>query len=120
MNDGSWNMHVRALKSKSSSRQPFDAGSAQSAAAYKFDSERKEQALVRQLVQPGMTVFDVGANIGKYSMLFSLLVGESGKVFAFEPDPASARRIEEIALRDNLANVILVSRRFVNALEKLL
>jgi FkbM family methyltransferase len=78
------------------------------AADYSFDSERKEQALVRSLVGPGMTVLDVGANIGKYTKLFSLLVGSSGRVFAFEPDPDSARRVREMVARDSLANVTVV------------
>ena len=56
--------------------------------SYVFDSERKEQLLVRSLVKPGMTVLDVGANVGKYTKLFSLLAGQNGRVFAFEPHRA--------------------------------
>jgi FkbM family methyltransferase len=37
-------------------------------------------------IKPGDVVLDIGANIGYYSILFSRLVGDSGKVFAFEPD----------------------------------
>jgi len=33
-----------------------------------------------------MTVVDIGANIGFYSMIFLKLVGEKGKVHSFEPD----------------------------------
>lgn len=42
--------------------------------------------LFRQLVQSGMVVVDVGANIGYFTLLSSKLVGASGKVIAFEPD----------------------------------
>jgi FkbM family methyltransferase len=38
-------------------------------------------------IQPGMTVVDVGANIGYYTLVFADLTGPSGKVIAFEPDP---------------------------------
>jgi FkbM family methyltransferase len=38
-----------------------------------------------QLVRAGDTVFDVGANAGKYVFEMSRLVGPTGKVFAFEP-----------------------------------
>jgi FkbM family methyltransferase len=38
-------------------------------------------------VAPGMTVLDVGANIGYFSLLAARLVGESGAVWAFEPAP---------------------------------
>lgn len=43
---------------------------------------------VRSL-RPGDVVVDVGANIGYYTLLGARLVGESGRVYAFEPDPAS-------------------------------
>jgi FkbM family methyltransferase len=49
-----------------------------------------EPAYVRALrgcIIPGDTVFDVGANIGFYSVLFSRWVGPQGQVICFEPDP---------------------------------
>ena len=52
---------------------------------YEFNYEFNEQKLVRKLVKEGMTTFDIGANIGDYSRLFSSLVGDTGRVFAFEP-----------------------------------
>ncbi len=59
-----------------------------------FDSELKEQKLLRRLVGPGMTVLDVGAHQGKYTRLLSSLVGPGGRVVAFEPTPASAQVLE--------------------------
>jgi FkbM family methyltransferase len=44
----------------------------------------KQKALAR-IVRPGMTVFDIGAQAGFYTLFFSRLVGGSGKVYAFEP-----------------------------------
>lgn len=41
--------------------------------------------LTRNLVKPGDTVFDIGANIGYYTILFSKIVGPKGRVIAFEP-----------------------------------
>lgn len=37
-------------------------------------------------VKPGMTVVDIGANQGLYTLLFANLVGQEGRVLAFEPD----------------------------------
>lgn len=44
-----------------------------------------EAALFRQLVRPGDVVVEAGANIGVHTRLLSGLVGESGAVYAFEP-----------------------------------
>lgn len=49
--------------------------------------ERKETALVKNYLKPGMTFIDVGANIGYYTLLSSSLVGREGVVLAFEPSP---------------------------------
>ena len=47
----------------------------------------EEREFLRRHARAGMTVLDIGANIGLYSMLLAELVGGDGKVFAFEPDP---------------------------------
>jgi FkbM family methyltransferase len=52
-------------------------------------AERRERRFFRQEISPGMVVFDVGANIGFYTTLFADLVGPTGRVHSFEPDPLS-------------------------------
>jgi FkbM family methyltransferase len=51
--------------------------------------ERRERSILDQLVVPGSTVLDVGANIGFYTCLFAQAVGRHGRVLAFEPTPAA-------------------------------
>jgi FkbM family methyltransferase len=46
-----------------------------------------EDKLMRKVVKKGDTVFDIGAHLGLYTLLLSELVGQTGKVFAFEPNP---------------------------------
>jgi len=46
------------------------------------------QRLIAREVKPGEIFYDVGANVGFYSLLASVLVGP-GKVFAFEQLPAN-------------------------------
>jgi FkbM family methyltransferase len=55
-----------------------------------------------------MTVMDVGANWGLYSLLISRAVGPSGKVYAFEPVPEIFARLKEHIALNNATNVIPV------------
>lgn len=50
------------------------------------------EAMMR-VVRPGMTALDIGANLGFYTLLLADLVGPSGRVLAFEPNPAIADRL---------------------------
>lgn len=51
--------------------------------------------LIRRLVEPGMTIVDVGANYGQFTLLAARLVGDDGQVHAFEPTSYSFRRLSE-------------------------
>ncbi len=48
---------------------------------------------LRRLLRPGMTMLDVGANVGEISTVAAKLVGTRGKVYAFEPMPELAARL---------------------------
>lgn len=52
-----------------------------------FDVDFEEPVFetFRSLLEPGMTVFDIGANFGLYAVVAGRTVGPQGKVFAFEP-----------------------------------
>jgi FkbM family methyltransferase len=52
--------------------------------------EPEMQRLFVKVVKPGGVFYDIGANVGFYSLLASQLVG-TGKVFAFEPSPENIR-----------------------------
>jgi FkbM family methyltransferase len=62
--------------------------------AWKAISDRRERRLLDALVKPGMTVVDVGANVGVYTRYLAGLVGKSGRVHAFEPSPANFHRLQ--------------------------
>ena len=51
-------------------------------------------AVFKRFLKPGMSVLDIGANIGFFTMLSAHLVGPEGHVLAVEPNPANARMIE--------------------------
>ena len=52
--------------------------------------ERDTMEVFASLLAPGMTVFDVGANVGPYALVAARRVGDRGSVHAFEPTPKSA------------------------------
>lgn len=49
-------------------------------------------------VKPGMTVVDVGANFGYFTLLLGDAVGESGHVIAVEPNPNAVALLQESVL----------------------
>jgi FkbM family methyltransferase len=49
--------------------------------------EKETVALCRRVMKPGMHVADIGAHAGYFTRLYSKLVGPTGMVYAFEPDP---------------------------------
>ena len=76
--------------------------------------EPAESAFIQRFVQPGMTVFDIGANIGAHSFLLAKRVGENGKVHAFEPTVAGtylSRSLEFNHFRQISFNPIALGNR---------
>ncbi|MDP8958106.1 MAG: FkbM family methyltransferase [Actinomycetota bacterium] len=61
--------------------------------------------VLSSLVRPGDICVDVGAAGGTYLYLLSRLVGESGRVYAFEPRAGSYRFLERMCRRLRLRNV---------------
>jgi FkbM family methyltransferase len=58
-----------------------------------------EIAIFRSVVRPGDTVFDLGANTGQYTCLFSTLVGVRGAVHSFEPIPPTFAMLQKNVAR---------------------
>jgi FkbM family methyltransferase len=52
------------------------------------------QEAFAKYVQNGATVYDVGAHAGYHSLVCALLVGPSGRVVAFEPNPANRESVK--------------------------
>lgn len=71
--------------------------------------EFDETELVKKEIKKGDTVVDLGAHIGYYTLLFSKLVGDSGVVFAFEPDRENFDILSKNVKENNCFNVKLVN-----------
>ena len=61
---------------------------------------------IRKFVAGGSVFYDVGSNIGIYSILAAERVGESGKVFAFEPHAANFSRLLENIRANHLQDIV--------------
>lgn len=80
--------------------------------------EPAETKWVKSYLRPGMTFVDVGANVGYYTWLAASLVGNSGRVLAFEPSPQAFQRLIGILAANNVTwvdchNVALSDREGV-------
>jgi FkbM family methyltransferase len=61
--------------------------------------------LFRDLIKPDMTVVDIGANVGYYTLIAGRLVGPKGRVFAFEPAPETFDLLSRCVATNRLDNV---------------
>jgi FkbM family methyltransferase len=69
--------------------------------------ENFEMALFREVVGAGMRVFDIGANIGIYTVIAARRVGARGKVIACEPEPANFALLQQNVADNGFTNVVV-------------
>ena len=67
--------------------------------------EYDKQRLMSSMLHPGDTMYDVGANVGYYTLLASHSVGPTGHVIAFEPLPANVRLVQRHLRLNRVRNV---------------
>lgn len=70
--------------------------------------EADKQRVFQRVCRPGQCVFDIGANLGYYTLLASRLVGPAGRVMAFEPFPENITQIERHLALNQSHNVTVV------------
>jgi FkbM family methyltransferase len=66
-----------------------------------------EMEFWRTQLRPGMTVLDVGANVGVYTFSAAQQVGETGRVIAVEPFSGCVHCMEETCRVNNLSQVTI-------------
>lgn len=72
---------------------------------FPLDREEKFEEAILSHISPGDTVWDVGANVGYFTLKMSDAVGSAGQVVAFEPAPSSHQVLTERAA--HLSNVVV-------------
>jgi FkbM family methyltransferase len=68
------------------------------------------QICLRDFLQPGDSVLDLGANIGGVSVALSRAVGPSGRIHAFEANPDALASLRENLAVNGASNVTVVPR----------
>jgi FkbM family methyltransferase len=63
------------------------------------------QEALRRHVAPGAVVYDIGANIGFFSVLSASLAGPDGRVEAFEPVPANSSAVRANAVLNRFPTI---------------
>jgi FkbM family methyltransferase len=64
-----------------------------------------ETEIVKNEIKPNDVVIDCGAHIGYFTLLFAMLVGPTGKVFSFEPEPKNFELLKKNVEINNYNNV---------------
>jgi FkbM family methyltransferase len=70
--------------------------------------ESQKQRFVSKALRPGQIVYDVGANVGLYSLLASGAIGPNGHVFAFEPVTENVFYLERHLALNGISNCSIV------------
>lgn len=71
------------------------------------DLDPKVTWVCRRILRPGDTVIDVGANMGLVTLTCAKLVGPSGRVVAYEPNPAMIELLRQSIDRNGFSNIEL-------------
>ena len=64
--------------------------------------------VIKSIITRGMTVIDIGANIGYYALIESKLVGPKGKVVAIEPNSENIEFLKLNIDKNSIKNVIII------------
>ncbi len=80
-----------------------------------IEVERAEQIFYIDFLHEGMIAFDVGANVGELTLLFSRFCGTSGRVYSFEANTATYEKLSticDLVARENIeCNNLAISDR---------
>jgi FkbM family methyltransferase len=71
--------------------------------------EPRTTALFERILRPGNSFIDVGAHVGYHSLVAARLVGESGRIFAIDPQPYNCAKILANAELNGFTNLTVVA-----------
>jgi FkbM family methyltransferase len=71
--------------------------------------ERYEARLIRKMLSPGDNFWDIGANIGYFTLLAAAALHNTGQIIGFEPGQIAFRRLQENIGLNNFNNITAVN-----------
>ncbi|MGA2919430.1 FkbM family methyltransferase [Methanoregula sp.] len=80
--------------------------------------EKSTQNLMKHLIKPGMTILDIGANIGFFTLFMAKLIHKEGKIYCFEPHPTNFQLLLDNIKSNDLKNVYPVNLALSNVTGK--
>lgn len=79
--------------------------------------ESYETEIFKKLIRFRDVVLDVGAHIGYHTLTMARLVGDAGKVVAFEPDPTNFALLEKNIAANKYSNVKAIKKGVAESTE---
>ena len=76
--------------------------------------ESEYQTLFLKVIKKGSVIYDLGANVGIHTILFSKLTGNEGMVYAFEPVEINTIEIKKNCEINNLSNYQIINKAITN------
>jgi FkbM family methyltransferase len=77
---------------------------------YNYWVDWEEFNLIKDVVKKNDVVFDIGSNIGFYTIWMSHFIGSSGRIHAFEPDKKSHERLSNNIDLNQLNTKVIANR----------
>jgi len=68
------------------------------------ERELEHKFMLEQVIKPGMRILDIGANIGYYAIMESLLIGKTGNLIAVEPSKSNVNLLKKNLELNNIKN----------------
>ena len=69
----------------------------------------------KSLIEPGMTVLNIGAAVGYYTLIAARQTGPEGKVYAFEPFPETFNLLKKNIERSGYKNIVIINKAVTDA-----
>ena len=81
--------------------------------------EPKTTKFIKDNLKKGQVFYDIGANVGYFSLLASKLVGGRGTVYAFEPSPENIKYLEKNIKINKISNVVVIPKAIMDVSGKI-